>query len=213
MKQRLVVTLILLVLFAAGVWGQDMMSESMQVTNAPVETHASQGDVAVIEGGSAMLVSNENGIFAHMVTDNLEDGHVYTLWMVMINNPEACEASPCTAPEILGNSDALQSEVTWGDGILISDDGRAEFTAYVPAGDVQEAWYGNGLTNPTGAEVHLVINDHGELLPDMAAEMLNTYRGGCTDDSLPPPFPDSAKADGEAGPNACRLVQAAIISQ
>jgi hypothetical protein len=43
--------------------------------------------------------------------------------------------------------------------------------------------------------------------------MLNTYRGGCSDDSLPPPFPDSAKADGEAGPNACRLIQDAVFMQ
>ena len=212
MKQGLFITFAVFVLLMVGVVGQDMMAE-MTVTSAEVETHASQGDVEMIDGSQAMLVSNEDGIFGHVVTDGLEDGHVYTLWVVMINNPSACEAFPCTAPEILGNSDELQSEVTWGDGIIVSDEGRAEFTAYVPAGEVQEAWFGNGLTNPTGAEVHLIINDHGELIPDMAANMLNTYRGGCTDDSLPPPFPDTAKADGEAGPNACALVQAAIFGQ
>lgn len=84
---------------------------------------------------------------------------------------------------------------------------------FVPTGDIQSAWYGNGLTNPTGAEVHLVINDHGVVIPEMIATMLNSFRGGCTDESLPPPFPDTAKADGDPGPNACRLVQFAIISQ
>ena len=213
MKKRILGLFVLFALLTLGVVAQDAVSETVQVTSAPVETHPSQGDVEIIEGGSATLMSNESGIFASMTTDGLEDGHVYTLWLVIINNPEACEATPCTAPEILGKSDDLQTEVTWGDGILISDEGRSEFTVYVPAGDVQEPWYGNGLTNPTGAEVHLVINDHGEVIPDMVATMLNTYRGGCADEGLPPPFPDTAKADGEPGPNTCRLVQDAIFSQ
>lgn len=212
MKFRIFVLFAILVATVIGAVGQDMMSE-MIVAATRVETHLSQGDIEIIDGGNATLMRSEDGIFATLSTDGLEDGHVYTLWMVMINNPEACAASPCTPPEILGNSDELQSEVTWGDGIIMSEEGRAEFTTYIPAGEVQEAWFGNGLTNPTGAEVHLIINDHGELIPDMAANMLNTYRGGCTDDSLPPPFPDTAKADGEAGPNACALVQAAIFGQ
>ena len=209
---RMFVFVAILVVMVMGVVGQDMMSE-MMVAATHVETHPSQGDVEIIEGSSATLMRSEEGIFATMSTDRLEDGHVYTLWVVIVNNPEVCEASSCTPPEILGNSDELQSEVTWGDGIIVSDEGRAEFTIYLPAGDVQEPWFGNGLTNPTGAQIHLIINDHGELIPEMAANMLNTYRGGCTDDSLPPPFPDTAKADGEAGPNTCALVQAAIFGQ
>jgi len=47
----------------------------------------------------------------------------------------------------------------------------------------------------------------------MAEMMLNTYRSGCTDESLPASFPDTAKADGEPGPNTCALVQAAVFQQ
>jgi hypothetical protein len=56
-----------------------------------------------------------------------------------------------------------------------------------------------------------VLNDHGPLLPEMASTMVNTYRGGCADESIPDAFPDSARADGEPGPNTCRLVQDAIF--
>jgi len=86
--------------------------------------------------------------------------------------------------------------------------------AQLPAGDVENnPWFGNGFTNPTGAEIHLVINDHGPLIPEMADTMLNSYRGGCTDESLPGSFPETAKADGEPGPNTCALVQATIFQQ
>ena len=41
--------------------------------------------------------------------------------------------------------------------------------------------------------------------------MLASYRGGCTDESLSKRAPQSAIADGEPGPNTCKLVQFAIF--
>lgn len=210
----LFVIIISITLIATAV-AQEIISEStaMKVTTTHVETHPSQGEVRVIENSTATLISSEAGIAVNMTTDELEENHVYSLWVVITNNPSACAEFPCTAPEILGQSDELLSDATWGDSILISPDTRMEFSAFFPAGDLPESWFGNGLTNPTGAEVHLVINDHGEFIPEQASSMMNTYRGGCNDESLPPPFPDTAKADGESGPNSCRLVQAALFRQ
>jgi hypothetical protein len=73
-----------------------MMSETVQVTTVDVETHPSQGDARVIDGTSAMLVASEAGIWVSMHTAELEMNHIYTLWVVVINNPEAC-ASNCNA--------------------------------------------------------------------------------------------------------------------
>ncbi len=205
--------LVLLTLLSIGVFAQDAMSETVQVTTVHVETHLSQGDVRDIEGATATLMASEAGVFVHMQTAELEEGHVYTMWVVIVNNPEACETSPCAPSDILGNSDAVQSEVTWGDSVLYSNEARMEFAAFLPTGDVVEPWFGNGITNPLEAEIHLIINDHGEVVSEMTATMLNTYRGGCTDESLPPPFPETATSDGEPGPNTCRLVQGAIFAQ
>jgi hypothetical protein len=219
MRQRNIILLVLfLLLMAVGVFAQDAMSETvsetMQITTAPVKTHRSQGDVMEIEGASATLVSSEHGIIVSFQTDGLEDSHVYSMWVAVVNNPEACEASPCNGADMFGNSDEVQSDVTWGDSILYdSADGRASFVAHLAVGDLPESWLGNGLTNPLGAHIHLVINDHGELIPEMASTMLNTYRGGCADEGLPPPFPETAKSDGEAGPNTCQMVQDAKITQ
>jgi hypothetical protein len=76
-----------------------------------------------------------------------------------------------------------------------------------------DAWYDNDFSDPLGAEIHLVLNDHGPKITDLLSNMLHSYRGGCTDASLPPPFPASAKADGIPGPNTCRLYQTAIFQQ
>jgi hypothetical protein len=187
----------------------------VQMTSAEVFTHPSQGDVLMVEGAQATLFTTEAGATMTFRTDLLEDGHVYTAWWVIVNNPEACSATPCPTSEILGNSDLLQSEVTQADGILVSEEGVMEFAGFLAAGavDVDEAWFGNGFTNPLGAEIHMVINDHGLLIADMADTMLNTYRGGCQDEGLPPPFPATAISDGEPGPNTCRLVQFAVFHQ
>jgi hypothetical protein len=158
-------------------------------------------------------MTSEGGAAFTLRTSELQAGHVYTIWWVVINNPAACETSPCTVTDIIGNRDAVQSDVTLADSGIMDDDEQMVFASFLPAGEMAEGWLGNGFTNSMGAEIHLVINDHGVLIPDMAANMLDTYRGGCTDESLPPPFPETATSDGEPGPNTCRLVQATILVQ
>lgn len=177
-----------------------------------VETHPSQGDVRPIKGSKATLVTTEDGFFANLDTHELIPGNVYTLWLVAINEPGACETSPCKPPDVLERTAETQADVGYGDGIIAeSEQGR--LSSYQPVGQLRGAWFGNGLQKPQTAEIHLVVHDHGPLLPEMATTMLNTYRGGCTDETVPDAFPDTAKADGEAGPNACRLVQDVIFVQ
>ena len=211
--RHLLILFVMVVMVNIGVFAQDSMSDSLHSMTVPVETFPPSPDARVIEDASATLVSSESGIFTHVSTNELEEGHVYTMWVVIINNPAACAASPCMPAEILGNSDALQSDGVWGDSILYNGDGHMEFTSYTPAGDLPDSWFDNGLIDPVGAEIHIIIHDLGESIPDMASTMLNSFRGGCTDASLPPPFPDTAKSNGEAGPNTCKLVQDAIWVQ
>ena len=218
MKKYIFSVLFVLALVSVAIFAQsstaETVSEMMQVSTTHVETHFSLGEVQIIEGASATIVTNEHGLFATFETSDLEDGHVYSMWVVVINNVEACENNPCMPPDIIGNNAAVQGEATWGDSMVYdSEDGRMVFNAHLKAGDLPESWWDNGLIDPTSAEIHLIINDHGMIIGDMATTMLNTYRGGCTDESLPPSFPESAKSDGEAGPNACRLVQDAIFIQ
>ncbi|HXF64683.1 MAG TPA: hypothetical protein VNK95_23845 [Caldilineaceae bacterium] len=185
---------------------------AIQRTDAVVRTHPSQGEVRDVEGASATLLTSEEGATAWLHTSGLEPGNVYTLWFVAINNPEACTETPCPSADVLGNSAVVESEVGYADGIIAETE-EGFFAVHMPVGSLADGWFGNGFIHSQTAEIHLVINDHGPLIPEMASNMLNTYRGGCSDESLPPPFPDTAKADGEPGPNTCRLIQSAIFVQ
>jgi len=141
----------------------------------------------------------------------LKAGHVYTVWFVIVNDPTACATTPCTAADIILNSEAVDSDVTYGAGRVAGKSGKASFSGRISAGVLSNSWFGNGFTNPRGAEIHLVLNDHGPVIPDLLSNMLTTYRGGCTTESLPAIFPPTAIADGIPGPNTCRLYQVAIF--
>ncbi len=173
-------------------------------------------DNAVIEGATARLVSTEEGIAGELSTKDLEPGHVYTMWVAIMNQPENCElttADHCTSSDVIGRAEAVDSDVTYGDGMVASSDGTATFRTFVPAGDLSASWLGNALKDPTGAEIHFALHDHGPAIEDQLAAMLTTARAGCADDSLPEMWPDAARADGSAGPNACQMAQFAVFKQ
>ena len=219
MKQRKISTMyatgVLLILIAAALLKTQEASASGNggPLQSSVNWHAQSGS-GPVEGAHATLNTNSNGASFTFHATQLKPGHVYTVWFVVINAPENCATSPCTAPaDVLGNTEGVQANVTYGTGHVVGESGLATFAGFVPAGAMPDGWFDNDFSNPLGAEIHLVLNDHGPKIPELVSNMLHTYRGGCTDVSLPPPFPGTAKADGIPGPNNCRLYQVAIFQQ
>lgn len=188
-------------------------STEAKIYTEDVETHPSQGDVRVIEGGKATLLTTPNGAWASLNTRELTPGNAYTLWFVAIANPAACENSPCKGSDVLKLSDRTHSDVGYGGGLIAGPDGTGDFVTYRPVGVLPQAWLGNGFKNPQTAEIHLVVHDHGPLVDGMEQTMISTYRGGCTDDSLPESAPATARNDGDPGPNTCKLVQDVVFPQ
>jgi hypothetical protein len=179
-----------------------------------VNWHAQQmglGRSGPVAGASAALVRNANGISFRLMANSLTPGNAYTLWLVVINNPGACSATPCAAGDFLLN-DAPDAQVRFAAGHVAGASGKGTFAGSVKEGPLS-GWLADGaLLNSMGAEVHLVINDHGPMIPEFMPGMIQTYRGGCSDSSpFPGVFPATALADGEVGPNTCRLHQAAVF--
>ena len=180
--------------------------------SAAVMWHAQTGlSGPVGSGATAQLVRRDAGVTFNLTTTNLRPGHAYTLWFVVINNPDACAASPCSAPDILLNP-ATESQITYGAGHVVGAGGRGAFAGSFGVGPLPGWLPDVALTAPRTAEVQLVLNDHGSKLKGYLPEQIQTYRAGCTDASLPGIFPPSAKADGTPGPNACQLYQAAVFA-
>lgn len=182
--------------------------------DATVDWHAQSGNTgAVSDAANASLVRSRDGIRYRIDTTDLVPGNAYTVWLVVINDPSACDANPCTAPQLIGDP-VVDGQVTWGrDGEVGRADGTARFRSAIEAGPLLDGWLQvQGLDDPMGAEIHLVLNDHGPVIRNLQREMLTTYRAGCADTSpFPAFFPATALADGTPGPNTCRLYQTAIF--
>lgn len=179
---------------------------------APLMWHPQTGlPGPVASTAQATLVRRSDGVSFRLTTTELRFGHAYTAWFVVLNNPAACSATPCNAADILLNT-ATDAQVTYGAGHISGAGGKASFAGSFRVGPISGWLPGGGLHDPLTAEIQLVLNDHGPVLKGYLPGMIQTYRAGCTDASLPGIFPASARADGTPGPNACQLYQVAVFS-
>lgn len=184
------------------------------VETTTVIWHAQQaalGHTGQVDGAQARLVRNETGISYSISPRELTPGNAYTLWLVVINNPAACASVPCSGGDVVQNP-ATRSQVTYAAGHVSGDSGHGTLAGAVREGPLL-GWLPDGaLEDAMTAEVHLVVNDHGPKIASHMPGMIQTYRGGCADTSpFPSIFPATALADGEPGPNECRLFQAAMF--
>ena len=166
-----------------------------------------------IEGTEAILNTSSTGATMQVSTRGLKPGHVVTIWWVAIQNPENCEKRPCGPHEAMGKADMMNTVATNAGGTVVEHDGTIRLNSFLPIGPVAGNFFDTQFTKPKTSEFHFVIHDHGPLIPDMAADMLSSYRGGCTDESIPTFYPDSARADGTPGANPCNTAQVALFIQ
>lgn len=141
----------------------------------------------VIEGASSTLRRTHNGISWTLKTNDLEPGHVHTLWVVVFNNPDAC-VDGC------GLDDLARPEVAatlaFGGGHVVGPSGIATFSGHLQEGNTSgfpsDSPFAGvvggehlGLVDANQAEIHLVVRDHGEKIPGRVAEQIGTFSGGC----------------------------------
>jgi hypothetical protein len=170
------------------------------------------GKSGPVDGSWAKLVRNGNGISYQIHAGELHPGNTYSLWLVVINNPGACAASPCTAGDILTNPATESQVLSGGTGTVAGAAGKGTLAGAASVGPLSGWLAGRSLDDPFTAEIHLVINDHGPKIPAFMPAMIKTYRAGCSDASpFPGVFPATALADGAPGPNTCLLYQAAVF--
>lgn len=182
-----------------------------------------------VEVGSSRLVRRSGGVSYQLSTSGLQSGHAYTLWIVVFNEPSKCGAptpiSACGGPDVV-NPDAMP-DMAYAAGSIVGSSGRATFAGSNRIGalagsinaPVLPPELASGLRSPRGAEIHLVLHDHGPVLPEYLPDMTKSVDGGCTDAGIPAagvssPWNDydgpAEGAYGRRGPNTCLDVQFAV---
>lgn len=137
--------------------------------------------------GVSTLVRTDTGLSATYKTEGVPPGHAITMWFIVVNNPEACNSSPCSIEDVLFN-EAAQGDFLFGAGKVIGGSGIANFGGSLKVGDISGSGFSEiglperatGLLNPRGAEVHLALHSHGPALSGQVLKsQINSFLGGC----------------------------------
>ena len=202
----IVTMLAVLLIGAMPVAAQDAEEPTtqMSVTGAfafPTTTWGGQP----IAGSSSSNIAYEEGVSATFATTGLEPGHVVTMWWVVFNHPELCTNGEgglrCGEPDLLifGGDEAIEGTVLTAAAHIVGPDGSGHFGSYLATGDTSRVLLaGPGLTDPLGADVHLVLRDHGPVQDGLFEAALGSYGGGCI---------EAPEGSGTLGDFACVDVQ------
>lgn len=129
-----------------------------------------------VTGASSTLSTNGAGATMTLRT-RVPTGDAVTVWWVVFNNPSACTGGHFgfhCGPADLGNADAAPS-VLYAAGHVIANNGAGDFGAHLSTGDTSGALFGPGLMNPTGADIHLVVHDHGPADPALMPDEIHSF--------------------------------------
>lgn len=215
-KVRITMATAGLALLCGSAWaGGPADKDTAQILTFPL-----LGPIVPVEGATSTLVRTDTGVTARVQTNSIPAGDAVTIWMVVFNNPDEClfptPLGQCSDPDI--ENPAVVADVMYLTGNVVGGAGKASFAGHKQLGDntgsiffplfppgVQPA----GMQNPRGAEIHIVVHTHGQLLPEYMPDMIQTFGGGCQDPGAPfigLHFPEW----GAQGPNTCYSLQFAV---
>lgn len=166
--------------------GAFLLAASAYADHSRYQTSDVVGITAANQGyaGAAWLMRTADGIRGSIMAKTSSAGDPYTLWIVVFNNPSACDG-PCDETD-LGN-EAVGGSVYNGGGAIVAANGALKENGkpagggvvnidfLIPAhplpnglfvlfGDPNGLYEGNGY----GAEIHLVIDRHPTPAPGMS---------------------------------------------
>lgn len=145
-------------------------ADPASISTAPV-VFIAPPDFPPVAGASSKIVRNDNGVTVSVKTT--VDPGTYTMWMVLWNEGGPDGPPDCvlfTAGHVVGNNGTLN----YSGHRRVYDSSGSIVEEGVPGPPCA-----SGLTNPQGAEVHLVIRSHGPKLPGLVKQQIGSLLGGC----------------------------------
>ncbi len=161
-------------------------------------------DPSVVVGRST-LIRTAGGVRARFSTSQLTPGTATTFWMVVFNHPEFCSDGVCGSNDLF--TPGVETDLLFTDGKFVGPSGRNTYSGQRLVGDASGSvmpifgFPAPGILNAAKAEIHLVVRNHGPIVPEIAKDMISSFGGGCA--GLNPEL-------GTPGPNTCANVQAGV---
>ena len=199
MKHSFKLSLVILVVLGLLAGGAALYGNVTAGVNAagndttPVIDFQDHGGVFVMnpkERGTSELVRTVDGISMNIDTTDLPGG-AYSVWWVIFNDPSKCTDGACGENDVLPPPGTLEAAVSplWATGGIVGPDRMGHFSASLGVG-LESAqgpvFWGDGLTNPMGAEVHIIVRYHGPAVwtdPTTLFDQMYLFEGSCTAES------------------------------
>jgi hypothetical protein len=157
-------------------------------TAGPLTAHAAPAQSAtrpvqlfespqLVPNAWSVLVRTDYGVAVTLHTAGLAAGHAVSLVMAVFNNPQACASGVLgfrCGPADLGNA-AAEPSLILGPGHVVGASGVTDFGSGLVAGDTSSAIFGPGLLNPRGADIHLVVYDHGSAMSGVTGDLIHSF--------------------------------------
>ena len=195
MRHRVLLILTVISVIAVGfsIYGSSVISNASAAVEqdlTPVMDFQDHGGVMIMnpsQRGTSLLMRTRDGVSMNIDTSDLPVG-AYTIWWVIFNDPSQCSDGECGENDVFpipGNEAAGLSPV-WATGGIVGPDRKAHFSASLGLGidgAPGDILWGPGLTDPMGAEIHLIVRYHGPTYwadPSMMAQQIMTVGGRCT---------------------------------
>ena len=137
--------------------------------------------------GSSDLVRTVDNISMNIDTTDLLIG-AYTVWWVIFNNPAGCSDGECGENDVLPPLVNPEAEVSvlLATGGMVGPDRSGHFSARLGVGKDAapgQVLWGDGVTDPMDAEVHIIVRYHGPAKWDDAKTLksqMYSFQGFCT---------------------------------
>ena len=149
-----------------------------------------------------------NGMVHAQDISYAEGNRGVSIWLVVINFPEACASMPCSEDDIFGSLPANPTKATvcYLTGQVVRMNGRAVFAGRLATGSNHGCFFPEDpnpyhLSDAARAEVHIVVQEHGEALPGGAGleEQVSLFFGGCNLECVDTQFATHVVADSVEG--------------
>jgi hypothetical protein len=165
---------------------------ALAVSHASAATQTTSEVVLIsdptVVAGASTVTRTGRGISMSLHTTGLLAGDAVTIWWMVFNHPQACISGATTGGPRCGMADlgnpAADLSVLYAAGHVIGGSGVADFGGHLAVDDADGAIMGSGLHDPTGADVTLVVHDHGPADPATVSQQIHTFatcNPGCTD--------------------------------
>ncbi len=186
MKSRIAFGIFLLTILGLFALATTAYASSVQRDVIPVRFFS---DGSAVPGSSSTLVRTNSWISFTLHTNGLPAGDAVTIWFVIFNHPEFCTVGVpafglrCGAGDF--SNPKVQVSIMYAAGHVIGGDGQANYGAHLKIGEfTRQVIFGPGLINPLGADIHLIVHDHGPADPSLMPGEIHTFdicNPTCTD--------------------------------